>query len=164
MLLQLSTITQVVHAAPIVYKVTALLNLPMQRNFTVTNMDLLITTQKANFNAAETADANGAVSRSYDVALPDNRNQHVRYTSDNYKRYVTDTTMLEIHSPWPSNKLRLLFLHILLLHHNVLNLSINAFPRTFAILTPSTSPFPCPTETMFSEGPSNIKKLPFHPS
>merc|ERR1711994_466092 len=47
---------------------------------------------KANFNAAETADANGVVSGSYDVALPDGRTQHVKYTSDNYNGYVADVT------------------------------------------------------------------------
>merc|ERR1711970_725932 len=39
---------------------------------------------KANFNAADTA---GVVSGSYDVALPDGRTQHVKYTSDNYNGY-----------------------------------------------------------------------------
>merc|ERR1740124_262649 len=47
---------------------------------------------KANFNAAETADANGAVSGSYDVALPDGRTQHVKYTADNYNGYAADVT------------------------------------------------------------------------
>merc|ERR1712173_436306 len=47
---------------------------------------------KANFNAAETSDANGVVSGSYDVALPDGRTQHVKYTSDNYNGYVADVT------------------------------------------------------------------------
>merc|ERR1712025_382521 len=47
---------------------------------------------KANFNAAETADANGVVSGSYDVSLPDGRIQHVKYTSDNYNGYVADVS------------------------------------------------------------------------
>merc|ERR1711893_50867 len=47
---------------------------------------------KANFNAAETGDAAGVVSGSYDVALPDGRTQHVKYTSDNYNGYVADAT------------------------------------------------------------------------
>merc|ERR1712169_27506 len=47
---------------------------------------------KANFNAAETADAAGVVTGSYDVALPDGRTQHVKYTSDNYNGYVADVT------------------------------------------------------------------------
>merc|ERR1712106_133450 len=47
---------------------------------------------KANFNAAETADGAGVVSGSYDVALPDGRTQHVKYTSDNYNGYVADVT------------------------------------------------------------------------
>merc|ERR1712128_238744 len=47
---------------------------------------------KANFNAAETADAAGVVYGSYDVALPDGRTQHVKYPSDNYTGYVADVT------------------------------------------------------------------------
>merc|ERR1712053_14455 len=47
---------------------------------------------KANFNAAETADANGVVGGSYSVSLPDGRTQHVKYTSDNYNGYVADVT------------------------------------------------------------------------
>merc|ERR1719432_246329 len=47
---------------------------------------------KAAFNAAETSDANGAVSGSYSVALPDGRTQHVKYTADHYNGYVADVS------------------------------------------------------------------------
>merc|ERR1712095_59506 len=47
---------------------------------------------KAQFNAAETADANGAVTGSYSVALPDGRTQHVKYTADHYNGYVADVS------------------------------------------------------------------------
>ena len=47
---------------------------------------------KAAFNAAETADANGAVVGSYSVALPDGRTQHVKYTADHYHGYVADVS------------------------------------------------------------------------
>ena len=43
---------------------------------------------KAAFQAAESADANGAVVGSYSVALPDGRTQHVKYTADHYNGYV----------------------------------------------------------------------------
>ena len=46
----------------------------------------------ANFNAAETADANGAVSGSYSVALPDGRTQTVTYTANGYDGYVADVS------------------------------------------------------------------------
>jgi len=47
---------------------------------------------KANFNAGETSDANGVVSGSYSVALPDGRTQNVKYTADHYNGYVADVT------------------------------------------------------------------------
>merc|ERR1712106_361142 len=47
---------------------------------------------KANFNAAETSDANGVVSGSYTVALPDGRIQKVSYTADHVNGYVADVT------------------------------------------------------------------------
>merc|ERR1712212_787147 len=47
---------------------------------------------KAQFNAAETADGNGAVTGSYSVALPDGRTQHVKYTADHYNGYVADVS------------------------------------------------------------------------
>ncbi|MCP3667292.1 MAG: chitin-binding domain-containing protein, partial [Gammaproteobacteria bacterium] len=47
---------------------------------------------KAQFNAAETADVNGAVAGSYSVALPDGRTQHVKYTADHYNGYIADVS------------------------------------------------------------------------
>jgi len=47
---------------------------------------------KAAFNAGETSDANGVVSGSYTVALPDGRTQNVKYTADHYNGYVADVT------------------------------------------------------------------------
>merc|ERR1719425_93658 len=47
---------------------------------------------KAQFNAAETADANGAITGSYSVALPDGRTQHVKYTADHVNGYVAEVT------------------------------------------------------------------------
>merc|ERR1712106_971518 len=47
---------------------------------------------KANFNAAEPSDANGVVSGSYTVALPDGRIQKVSYTADHVNGYVAEVT------------------------------------------------------------------------
>merc|ERR1711892_406556 len=47
---------------------------------------------KANFNAAETSDANGVVSGSYTVALPAGRTQTVSYTADHVNGYVAEVT------------------------------------------------------------------------
>merc|ERR1711890_216074 len=45
---------------------------------------------KANFNAAETSDANGVVGGSYSVSLPDGRIQTVPYTADHVNGYVAN--------------------------------------------------------------------------
>ena len=45
---------------------------------------------KTNFNAGETSDANGLVTGTYSVALPDGRTQNVKYTADHYNGYVAD--------------------------------------------------------------------------
>ena len=44
------------------------------------------------FNAGEASDANGVVSGSYSVALPDGRTQHVKYTADHYNGYVAEVS------------------------------------------------------------------------
>merc|ERR1712088_1186586 len=47
---------------------------------------------KANFNAAESGDANGVVGGSYTVSLPDSRIQTVTYTADHANGYVAEVS------------------------------------------------------------------------
>merc|ERR1711944_280034 len=90
----------VVHAAPVVHHAPVVNAAPAYHAAEPAYADEPYTYQygvaddypKANFNAAETGDAAGVVSGSYDVALPDGRTQHVKYTSDNYNGYVADVT------------------------------------------------------------------------
>merc|ERR1711881_743542 len=46
----------------------------------------------SNFNAAETADANGVVGGSYSVNLPDDRTQTVTYTADEVNGFVAEVS------------------------------------------------------------------------
>merc|ERR1711936_964110 len=69
----------VVHAAPAYAAPVAVVHkkeLPEPYTYTYGVADDY---SKANFNAAETSDANGVVSGSYSVSLPDGRIQHVKY-------------------------------------------------------------------------------------
>merc|ERR1711936_1530218 len=82
----------VVHAAPAYAAPVAVVHkkeLPEPYTYTYGVADDY---SKANFNAAETSDANGVVSGSYSVALPDGRIQHVKYTADHVNGYVAEVT------------------------------------------------------------------------
>merc|ERR1712203_675168 len=82
----------VVHAAPAYAAPVAVVHkkeLPEPYTYTYGVADDY---SKANFNAAETSDANGVVSGSYSVALPDGRIQHVKYTADHVSGYVAEVT------------------------------------------------------------------------
>merc|ERR1711944_356039 len=84
----------VVHAAPVVHHAPVVHAAPAYHAAEPATYQYGVADDysKANFNAAETGDAAGVVSGSYDVALPDGRTQHVKYTSDNYNGYVADVT------------------------------------------------------------------------
>merc|ERR1712128_32966 len=84
-------VAPVVHHAPVVHAAAYVEPAYVDEPYTYT-YGVADDYSKANFNAAETADAAGVVSGSYDVALPDGRTQHVKYTSDNYNGYVADVT------------------------------------------------------------------------
>merc|ERR1712158_84496 len=77
----------VVHAAPAYHApvVKVVKELPEPYTYTYGVADDY---SKANFNAAETADANGVVGGSYSVSLPDGRIQTVTYTADHANGYV----------------------------------------------------------------------------
>ena len=75
----------VVHAAP-AYHAPAVVVKELPEPYTYT-YGVADDYSKANFNAAETSDANGVVSGSYSVALPDGRIQHVKYTADHVHGY-----------------------------------------------------------------------------
>merc|ERR1711983_209748 len=47
---------------------------------------------KANFKKTETQDANGVVSGSFTIALPDGRIQTTKYTADHVNGFVADVT------------------------------------------------------------------------
>merc|ERR1712088_612941 len=80
----------VVHAAPAYHApVVVAKELPEPCTYTYGVADDY---SKANFNAAETADANGVVGGSYSVSLPDGRIQTVTYTADHVNGYVAEVS------------------------------------------------------------------------
>merc|ERR1719382_472366 len=78
----------VVHAAP-AYHAPVVKELPEPYTYTYGVADDY---SKANFNAAETSDANGVVGGSYSVSLPDGRIQTVTYTADHTNGYVAEVS------------------------------------------------------------------------
>merc|ERR1712088_384840 len=81
----------VVHAAPAYHApvVKVVKELPEPYTYTYGVADDY---SKANFNAAETADASGNVGGSYSVSLPDGRIQTVTYTADHTNGYVAEVS------------------------------------------------------------------------
>merc|ERR1712088_668650 len=89
-------VAHAVHAAPVVHAapayhapVVVAKELPEPYTYTYGVADDY---SKANFNAAETADANGVVGGSYSVSLPDGRIQTVTYTADHTNGYVAEVS------------------------------------------------------------------------
>merc|ERR1712158_65683 len=75
----------VVHAAPLVHAGHAIAH-PVAHHAVAHDYS------KANFNAAETSDANGVVGGSCSVSLPDGRIQTVTYTADHVNGYVAEVS------------------------------------------------------------------------
>jgi len=80
----------VVHAAP-AYHAPAVVVKEAPEPYTYT-YGVADDYSKANFNAAETSDANGVVGGSYSVSLPDGRIQTVTYTADHVNGYVAEVS------------------------------------------------------------------------
>merc|ERR1711990_424765 len=80
----------VVHAAP-AYHAPAVVVKETPEPYTYT-YGVADDYSKANFNAAETSDANGVVGGSYSVSLPDGRIQTVTYTADHANGYVAEVS------------------------------------------------------------------------
>merc|ERR1712001_246104 len=80
----------VVHAAP-AYHAPAVVVKETPEPYTYT-YGVADDYSKANFNAAETSDANGVVGGSYSVSLPDGRIQTVTYTADHTNGYVAEVS------------------------------------------------------------------------
>merc|ERR1712036_110200 len=89
----MGTVATPVVAAPVAYHAPATVTLekevpePYTYSYGVADAET-----NSNFNAAETADANGVVGGSYSVNLPDGRTQTVTYTADEVSGFVADVS------------------------------------------------------------------------